>query len=169
MVRADAHFCLQAGASTGGGAFLSHSFKDVLDQLNAKLGAQWIAARYAAPVLASGGSITLFSGGLSVRPGTNSSLLAMANAALEALTKSLANELGPDLRVNCISPGLTRTDAFAKMPADKQEAMFTAVAEKLLVKRAGDATDIGEATTSLVCNGFITGAVLRVDGGHTVM
>jgi len=93
----------------------------------------------------------------------------MANAALEALTKSLANELGPQLRVNCLSPGLARTEAFAGMPAVKQDAMFSAVADKLLVKRAGEAADMGEATVALLANGYITGAVLRVDGGHTVM
>ncbi|CAE7902564.1 PECR, partial [Symbiodinium sp. KB8] len=87
----------KAGASSGGGKFLDHSFEHVQAQLDAKVKVQWLAARYAAPVLAQGGSITFFTGGLSIRPGTGSSLLAMANASLEALTKALANELGPAL------------------------------------------------------------------------
>lgn len=129
---------------------------------------QWLAARYAAPVLAQGGSITFFTGGLSIRPGTGSSLLAMANASLEALTKALANELGPALRVNAVSPGLTRTQAFDGMPEAAREGMFAHVAASGLTGRAGDPLDMGEAALALAANGFITGAVLRVDGGHTV-
>jgi NAD(P)-dependent dehydrogenase (short-subunit alcohol dehydrogenase family) len=60
--------------------------------------------------------MVFFSGALSRRPGKGSSALACTNAAVETLARALAVELGPRLRVNCISPGLTRTGAFGAMP-----------------------------------------------------
>jgi NAD(P)-dependent dehydrogenase (short-subunit alcohol dehydrogenase family) len=111
----------------------------------------------------------LFSGALSRRPGTGSSLLGMANAAIESLTKALALELAPRLRANCISPGLTRTEAFAGMPAEAQEAMFKGFGASIPAQRSGEATDLGEASASLMLNGWITGVVLDVDGGKIAL
>ena len=110
------HLVVTAGPSVTRGTAAAQSYADVQRQLDAKLGTQWMHARYGAPRLADGGSITLSSGALSRRPGTGSTALAMANAALETLTKGLCHELGPRLRVNCLSPGLCRTSAFAGMP-----------------------------------------------------
>ena len=54
----------------------------------------------------------------------NCSGLGAVNAAVEGLTRGLALELGPRLRVNRISPGMARTEAYAGRPEDKREAMY---------------------------------------------
>jgi len=159
------HLVVSAGGSADNGAHETAQLADMHRQFAFKFDVQWLHARYASPRLASGGTITLFSGVLSRRPGKNSSILAAVNGAIESLTKALAAELGPRLRVNCISPGLTRTDAFSSMSKEAQERMFEGFGAALPCKRVGDADDIGEATASLISNNFLTGVVLDVDGG----
>ena len=72
-------------------------------------------AKAALDKLNDGGSITFFSGVLSRRPGMNCSGLGALNGAIESLCYGLALELGPRLRVNCVSPGMVRFDAYSGM------------------------------------------------------
>ena len=55
------------------------------------------------------------------RVGKGNAALATANAALESITKALANDFGPRVRVNCVSPGLTNTEMWSSMPAAQRE------------------------------------------------
>jgi NAD(P)-dependent dehydrogenase (short-subunit alcohol dehydrogenase family) len=115
------------------------------------------------------GSITLFSGILSRRPGQNDAVLAGVNAAVEAMGRALARDLAP-VRVNTISPGMTRdTGAYLSMPEAAREGMYSAIAGKLLVGHVGTAEDIAEATIMLMTNRFITGVTLDVDGGGVLV
>jgi NAD(P)-dependent dehydrogenase (short-subunit alcohol dehydrogenase family) len=111
------------------------------------------------------GSITLFSGILSRRPGHNDSILAPVNAAVEALGRALARDLAP-VRVNTLSPGMTRdTGAYVGMPEAAREGMYATIAKNLPVGRVGTPSDIAEAVLLLMTNPFITGVTLDVDGG----
>lgn len=115
------------------------------------------------------GSITLFSGILSRRPGQNDAVLAGVNAAVEAMGRALARDLAP-VRVNTVSPGMTRdTGAYVSMPEAAREGMYSAIAGRLPVGRVGTAEDIAEATLMLMTNGFITGVTLDVDGGGVLV
>jgi NAD(P)-dependent dehydrogenase (short-subunit alcohol dehydrogenase family) len=125
-------------------------------------------SKYVSSKLRDGGSITLVSGVLGRRPGINCSPLASANGALEALTRSLALELGPRLRVNCLSPGFCDTERFDHMNADRKAAMLTNTADSLPLKRVGQPKDMGEAIYYLATSPFVTGVVLDVDGGHSI-
>ena len=125
-------------------------------------------ARGCLPKLVDGGSITFFSGVLSRRPGINCSMLGAVNAAVEGLTRSLALELGPRLRVNCCSPGMVRTDAYAGMPEEQREAMYRATGESLPVGRVGFDYEVADAVLFLMTNTYATGLVLDVDGGHMI-
>ena len=89
-----------------------------------------------------------------------------SKAALEALTESLARELGPrGIRVNAVAPGLVRTDlARVLWDGDRGPAE-----EKLVpLQRLGDPDDIASAVCYLLGpeSSWVTGAVLRVDGGR---
>jgi NAD(P)-dependent dehydrogenase (short-subunit alcohol dehydrogenase family) len=111
------------------------------------------------------GSITFFSGILSRRPALNTSVLSAVNAAVEALGRSLAFELAP-IRVNTISPGLTRdTAAFDSMSPEAREQMFQAVGTRLPVGRVGIPGDLAQAALFLMTTPFVTGITLDVDGG----
>ena len=125
-------------------------------------------SKYLSPKLKDGGSITFVSGVLGRRPGVNCSPLACTNGALEGLTRSLALELGPRLRVNCLSPGFCNTERFDHMEEGRRDAMLANTAESLPLKRVGQPRDMGEAIYYLATAPFVTGVVLDVDGGHSI-
>jgi NAD(P)-dependent dehydrogenase (short-subunit alcohol dehydrogenase family) len=127
----------------------------------------YLCARYAQ--MRPTGSITLFSGILSRRPGHNDAVLAGVNAAVEAMGRALARDLAP-VRVNTVSPGMTRgTGAYLSMPDAARESMYSSIAARLPVGRVGTGEDIAPATLMLMTNGFITGVTLDVDGGGVLV
>lgn len=136
--------------------------------IEAKLLGPYVVAREMLPALRDGGSITLFSGVLARRPGSAATGLAATNAAVEGLTRALAKELGPRLRANCISPGVTRTDAHAGMDGARREAMFEAAATGVPLRRVAEARDIAHAVVFAITSSNPTGCVLDVDGGHMI-
>lgn len=136
--------------------------------VDTKLLAPLLVAKHAAPRIREGGSITFTAGVAADRPSRNGAMVAAVNAGLGGLCRALAIELAP-IRVNVISPGWVDTpfwDAFAG--ADKG-ARLTAAASRLPVGRVGRSEDIAHAVLFLIENGFTTGEVLHVDGGHRLV
>ena len=85
-------------------------------------------------------------------------------AALIGLTRSLAAELAPShIRVNCVAPGVIRTDMLDELP----EELLSQLAEQTPLGRLGTPEDIAAAVAFLAdpAAGFITGQVLTCDGG----
>jgi NAD(P)-dependent dehydrogenase (short-subunit alcohol dehydrogenase family) len=95
-------------------------------------------------------------------------MIATANGALEALARALALELAP-VRVNVVSPGWVDTPIWDTIAGDKKAERLAAMAGRLPVGRIGQPTDIAEAFVALMHNGFITGTLLHVDGGHRLV
>jgi NAD(P)-dependent dehydrogenase (short-subunit alcohol dehydrogenase family) len=81
---------------------------------------------------------------------------------------SLAVELAP-VRVNVVSPGLVATPAYDRIPTAQRQGMFDAVAGSLPVKRVGAPEDVAQAVLYLLANGYTTGTVVDVDGGHRLI
>ena len=99
-----------------------------------------------------------------LRPLTNHPVYSSAKAGLLMLTKSLARELGPDVRVNGVAPGaiLWPENETVEMKADHQ-----ALLDKTCLKREGLPEDIAKAVLFLVKDAdYITGHVIPVDGGR---
>ena len=164
-----AHLVVTVGPSAGAGAFLSEgNMKKARQQYEGKLFAQMAVAHYGAASVADGGSITFVSGALAKRPGKGSAVLASANAAVDALGRALANDLGPRLRVNTISPALVDTEIWDGMPAETKAKMLAGAGAAYPVGRAGVPEDIGGAALFLMKSPFVTGTVLDVDGGAAV-
>lgn len=67
--------------------------------------------------------------------------------------------------MNVISPGWVDTPIWDQVGIDKRAA-FADLTARLPARRIGDPEDIAQAFLSVMRNGFITGAVLHVDGGH---
>lgn len=110
-------------------------------------------------------SIVLVSGVLAHAPSTGGAATAAVNGAVEALTRTLAVELAP-VRVNTVCPGFVDTPTWAGMPEADRVALFNRMAEVLPVGRVGQADDLANGIWHLLTNGFATGTVLHVDGGH---
>ena len=82
--------------------------------------------------------------------------------AVIALTKALAQELGPSgIRCNCIAPGVILTDMCREVSQETMDAL----AQESLVGRNGTAGDVAQAMLYLADAEFITGQVLPVNGG----
>ena len=111
------------------------------------------------------GSIVLVSGVAATTPMRGGSATAAVNGAVEALVRTLAVELAP-VRVNAVSPGIVDTPTWAAMGDDQRQAMFDRLAGALPAGRVGTPEDVAEAIWLLLNNGFVTGVVVPVDGGH---
>lgn len=95
--------------------------------------------------------------------------VAVSKAAIEGLTRSLAAELTPTIRVNCIAPSLTNTPLAAGLLNTDQKK--EANAQRHPLKRIGEASDIANMATFLLSDkaGWITGQVMHVDGGMSAI
>jgi NAD(P)-dependent dehydrogenase (short-subunit alcohol dehydrogenase family) len=136
--------------------------------VDSKLMGPLLLAKHGAPVLAGTGSITYTSGIAAYRPAPRGSAVAAVNGALESLTYALAVELGP-MRVNVVSPGWVDSPIWQFVAGDGKAATLQAMAERLPVARIGQPEDIADAICFLMRNGFVTGTVLHVDGGHRLV
>jgi len=95
--------------------------------------------------------------------------IGMAKAAVEGLTLSLAAELAPRIRVNCIAPSLVRTPLAA--PLTQSESMAAAIAQLHPLPRLGEAEDVASLAAFLLSAeaGWMTGQVVGVDGGRSTL
>ena len=136
--------------------------------VDSKLIGPLLLAKHGAPSLSEKGSITFTSGIAAYRPAARGSVVAAVNGALASLAYALAIELAP-IRVNVVSPGWVDSPIWATVAGDQKETMLEAMAERLPVGRVGQPADIAHAIGFLMRNGFTTGSVLHVDGGHRLV
>ena len=113
----------------------------------------------------SGGNVINISDSLASKGIKNYSLYSSAKGALETLTKSLAKELAPEIRINAVAPGAIL------WPEDEEinEETKNSILEKVNLRRIGDPKDIASAVYFLTQASYITGQVLKVDGGRSVI
>jgi NAD(P)-dependent dehydrogenase (short-subunit alcohol dehydrogenase family) len=134
------------------------------DAFDLKVFGQLRAAKQAARYIAKTGSITLTSGLLARKAMPGTLVKATMNAAIESMGKILAKELAP-VRVNVVSPGMVETGMWGEMPEAERKAMAAKVGSGLPVGRVGQTGDLAQAYWLVMTNGFMTGAVVDVNGG----
>jgi NAD(P)-dependent dehydrogenase (short-subunit alcohol dehydrogenase family) len=158
------HVVLTA-AQLRSGPFKTVSMEDVRGTLEGKFWGAWRVAKSAE--IRAGGSLTLVSGYLSIRPRPNSAIVGAANGAIESLARSLALELAP-VRVNCVSPGIIDTPIRAAMPEAARQDMLAKTAAALPVGRVGVGEDIARQILAFMTIGFATGSIVYIDGGALI-
>ena len=98
------------------------------------------------------------------RPLDEFSIYSMAKAGLKMLTKSLALEFGPEIRVNGVSPGSVMWPENKEYESNQQE-----IIESTALKRQGDRKDIASTCAFLINDAnYITGQIINVDGGRSL-
>jgi len=147
------------------GPFKTVPMDDVRATMEGKFWGAWRVARFAD--IRPGGSLTLVSGFLSIRPRPNSAIVGAANGAIESLARSLALELAP-VRVNCVSPGIIDTPIRAAMPEAARLEMLAKTAASLPVGRVGVGEDIARQILAFMTIGFATGSIVYIDGGALI-
>jgi NAD(P)-dependent dehydrogenase (short-subunit alcohol dehydrogenase family) len=147
------------------GPFKTVAMDDVRSTMEGKFWGAWRVAKSAQ--IAPGGSLTLVSGFLSIRPRPNSAIVGAANGAIESLARSLALELVP-VRVNFVSPGIIDTPIRAAMPEAARLDMLAKTAASLPVGRVGTGEDIARQILAFMTIGFATGSIVYLDGGALI-
>jgi NAD(P)-dependent dehydrogenase (short-subunit alcohol dehydrogenase family) len=132
-------------------------------QLNQTAVLVWSQLAVRASMRENGGAIVNVSsiGGMSVEPGIG--WYNVTKAAVLHLTRQLAAELGPRVRVNCVAPGLVRTHLARALWEDGEKA----ISARLPLRRIGEPDDIAKAILFLTSEaaGWMTGQTVVVDGG----
>ena len=150
--------------SIKGGKFVSHSAESWRDVIEANLTAPFIIASAVAARMARnhGGVIVNFSS-IASRGNAGQAAYAAAKAGIEGWTKAMAAELGPlGIRVNAVAPGFIDVKTTrAAVP----EARLKEYVARTPAGRLGQVEDLIAAIEFLEANRFVTGTVLRIDGG----
>lgn len=124
----------------------------------------WLIARRSAAWMADGGAMLFLASTSAERVETDALPYSVAKAGLLALTRGLAAILAPRLRVNALSPGYIDTEFD---PQDR--AMARQITPHLPLRRYGSPKEVAQAALTLLTNPFITGQILRVDGGESLL
>lgn len=93
--------------------------------------------------------------------------IAGAKGAVEGLTRSLAAEFAPKIRVNAIAPSLTHTPLADKLL--NAEAKLKAAEERHPLKKVGSTEDMVKAVKFLLESGWVSGQIIAVDGGMSTL
>ena len=94
----------------------------------------------------------------------NYSIYSAAKAGLEAITKGLARELAPEIKVNAIAPGAMLEPPDITWTEDQKNKVI----ETIPLNRMGSEQDIAEAVKFLAHSEYITGQIIKVDGGRSL-
>jgi len=101
----------------------------------------------------------------SERPLKNFSIYSISKAGMKMLTKTLAKEFAPNIRVNGISPGLILWPQGDSQLSDKDKMIML---NSIALNRQGSPNDIAEAVLFLADAKYITGQVINIDGGRSL-
>ena len=130
----------------------------------------YLTLRHAIPVLSDGASVILTTSWLNRMGFAGSSVVAMTKAAVRALVRVAAAELGPrKIRVNAISPGAIETALWGKLglPEEALKSAGAAITSQIPIGRWGKAEEIAQAALFLAsdASSYVNGQELQVDGG----
>ena len=129
------------------------------------------AVQLALPALKVSGnaSVVLFSTVAVAQGFASHASIGMAKGAVEGLMLSLAAELAPKIRVNCVAPSLTKTPLATALTGSEQ--MAAAIAALHPLQRLGEADDVAAAAAFLLSPdaAWISGQVIGVDGGRSTL
>jgi NAD(P)-dependent dehydrogenase (short-subunit alcohol dehydrogenase family) len=134
-------------------------------EVNCIAALSWVQQVHRAWMKQHGGAVVNISSVSGIRPSPNIGFYGASKAMLASITELLAVELGPEIRVNAVAPGVVRTKFAAKLYEGREDD----VAAAYPLKRLGEPEDIGSVVAFLLSpdSSWITGQLVVVDGGIT--
>lgn len=159
---------LVSSAMPGSSVLLEENTAEARKTFDTKYWGSYHVAKYGIPKLAERGSLTFVTGVVPFKVMTGTATMAAINSALIGLARTLALEVAPR-RVNVVSPGITDTSAWEKLPDEERKAFLSGLAKQLPTRRVGEPTDLAESVLFMMKNSYITGTVLHVEGGHQLI
>ena len=149
-------------------SFLDTTIDDWRRVLEINLTGGFIVSKAATPLLLKQKAATIVnvSSGIGVRASKKRAAYGASKAGLISMTRVMAQELGPTIRVNVVNPGLIDTPMVRRTrPTDEILAQQT---ESYAMKRAGRAEEVANTILFLTSDrsSFVTGSVVMVDGGQ---
>eukprot|EP00475_Leptophrys_vorax_P042584 TRINITY_DN80237_c0_g1_i1.p1 TRINITY_DN80237_c0_g1~~TRINITY_DN80237_c0_g1_i1.p1 ORF type:complete len:254 (+),score=31.90 TRINITY_DN80237_c0_g1_i1:170-931(+) len=147
------------------GPILDLSEKELDKLLDTNLKATVLLIKEVVPHIPEGGNIIFVSSIAGFQPMPMLGMYSVTKTALLGLTKALAAELGPDIRVNCVAPGIVPTQFASYLVRD--EAMRKEAEDRTLLGRLGMPSDIAGAVAFLASDdaAYVTGETIIVAGG----
>jgi len=130
----------------------------------------FLVTRAAAPLLkkSPNGCIVNTCSIAGLRPSAQPLPYAASKAAVANLTKTLANALGPQIRVNAVAPGWIEGEWMKRTLAENYEGLMARRAKYTPLKRCCTEDDVADSILSLILhNRFVTGEIFIVDGGFS--
>lgn len=144
---------------------LSDTSIDVWDRImDVNLRAPWLCAKLARPLLASGGGciINILDSGIE-KVWPNFAVYQISKVGMAQLTKLLAKEFAPDIRVNGVAPGLI-------LPSSAEEPeQWEKLINRLPLKKQGNPADVVDAVLFFINQAYVTGEILFIDGGYQLV
>lgn len=156
------HIVSMLGGAMGGG-FLNSSVADIRKAVEDKFFANLQLVQVASKHLRNNGSIILTSG--SGGHPYDASGAIIGNQAINTMVQGVAVELAPNHRINAVSPTWTPTGLWRDMNSKQLAKQKTNVAENVPLGRVAEIGEVASAYIYLMENDFITGQILKVDGG----
>jgi len=160
------------GLVNNASSFYATPFGDIAqgdweDLIGTNLKVPLFLSQSAAPALKkTGGCIVNIVDIHAERPLRNFAVYSVAKAGLAGLTRSLARELGPEVRVNGVSPGPVQ---WPDGDSVFDEVTRQRVVSHTVLKRVGEADDVAGAVLYLVADApYVTGQIIAVDGGRSI-
>ena len=138
--------------------------EDFTDLLSVRFYGAMLAVKHGSANIREGGSVTLTSGISAHRPRKGAPLPSTMGGSVEHLTRALAVDLAP-VRVNAVCPGVVGTEVWG----DNAEEQFRAFIDSLLLTRIGQPDEVAEAYMYTMKCGYVTGQIMRVDGGRSLV
>jgi 3-oxoacyl-[acyl-carrier protein] reductase len=125
--------------------------------------------RASAPLLKiARGSVVNTASIVGLRPGPQPLPYAASKAAVVSLTKLLALNLAPDVRVNAVAPGWMEGDWMKRMLADRYDDLMARRAKSTPLRRCATSEDVAEVIVNLITsNRFVNGEIIVIDGGFS--
>lgn len=160
------HVVSMLGGAMAGG-FLDNDMATIRNAVEAKFFKNLQVAQICHGFIHEGGSLT-FTSGTGGTPATASGAI-IGNEAINTMVRGLSIEMAPKVRVNAVAPTWTPTGLWRSLTQDELAQQTQQVAAGIPLKRVAEIAEVASAYVYLMQNNFVTGQILNVDGGASVL